>query len=170
MILSISAQAELFLLTIVLGGIMGLIYDGLRLFRRMLPHRKWWVQAEDGMYWLLLAPAVFWVLLKENSGELRFFIFLGLGGGLLLYFLVLSPLVMKVGEGILTLAAKLLRLLFDIIMTPFRLLFYVIGRPVGKIGGFCGKKGKKCLQLCKGYVKIKLKNLHRDLSILRKKP
>lgn len=157
-------------MTVALGGAMGLIYDGLRLFRHILPHRKIWVQAEDGLYWLLLAPAVFWVLLKENSGKLRFFVFLGLGGGLLLYFLLLSPFVMKVGEGVIRLAARLLGLLADILLTPFRLLFYVIGRPIGKIGGFCGKKGKKCLQLCKGYVKIKLRNLRRDLSILRKKP
>ncbi|MBM6829858.1 spore cortex biosynthesis protein YabQ [Anaerotignum lactatifermentans] len=170
MILSISGQAQLFLLSIALGGAMGWIYDGLRLFRRMMPHGRVLVQTEDALYWLFLAPAVFWVLLKENSGELRFFIFLGLGGGLLLYFLVLSPPVLKVGEGVLRLAARVIRLLFDIIMTPFRLLFYVIGRPAGKIGGFCGRKGKKCLQLCKGYVKIKLRNLRRELAILRKKP
>ncbi len=170
MILSLSSQAELFLLTVALGGIMGLLYDGLRLFRRMVPHQKGWVQAEDGLYWLLLAPLVFWVLLRENAGKLRLFIFLGLGGGLVLYFSILSPVVLRVGEGILRLGIRLLRLLVDIVLTPFRLLFYVIGRPVGKIGGFCGRKGKKGLQLCKGYVKIRLRNLRRDLCILRKKP
>ena len=33
MILSLHAQAQLFLLTVLLGGGMGLFYDGLRVFR-----------------------------------------------------------------------------------------------------------------------------------------
>ena len=37
MILSLHAQAQLFLLTILLGGGMGLVYDGLRVFRHVLP-------------------------------------------------------------------------------------------------------------------------------------
>ena len=53
MILSLHAQAQLFLLTVLLGGGMGLFYDGLRVFRHALRHNAFWVQAEDGLFWLL---------------------------------------------------------------------------------------------------------------------
>ena len=55
MILSLHAQAQLFLLTVLLGGGMGLFYDGLRVFRHALRHNAFWVQAEDGLFWLLAA-------------------------------------------------------------------------------------------------------------------
>lgn len=156
-------------MTVLLGGSMGLLYDGLRLFRRMVAHHKGWIQAEDGLYWLFLAPAVFWFLLKENSGEIRFFIFLGLGGGLLLYFCAVSPFVLRVGEGVLRMAAKILGGLLLIICTPFRLIYHVVKIPLEKFGAFYGKQRKKGLQLCKVYVKIKLSNIGRDFRILRKK-
>ena len=49
MILSLHAQAQLFLLTVFLGGGMGLFYDGLRVFRHALRHNAFWVQVEDGL-------------------------------------------------------------------------------------------------------------------------
>ncbi len=169
MILSAHDQAELFLLTILLGGLMGLLYDGLRLFRRILPHKRFWIQTEDFLYWIILALAVFSVLLHKNAGEIRFFIFLGLGGGLLLYFLVCSPFIMRVGEGVLYGAKKVIVLFFTILFTPFRLVFSVFRRPMQKMKRFCEQHSKNCLHLCKVYVKIKMGSVRRGWRMLRKK-
>lgn len=62
MILSLHAQAQLFLLTVLLGGGMGLFYDGLRVFRHALRHNAFWVQVEDGLFWLLAVFLVFCVI------------------------------------------------------------------------------------------------------------
>ena len=51
MILSLHAQAELFLLTVLMGGALGLFYDALRLFRQAFRHKALWVQVEDGCFW-----------------------------------------------------------------------------------------------------------------------
>lgn len=169
MILSAHAQAELFLLTILLGGLMGLLYDGLRLFRRMMPHTRFWVQVEDALYWVVLALVVFSILLHKNAGELRFFIFLGLGGGLLLYFLVCSPWVMKVGEKLLYGVKKIVILFFKILFTPFRLILSVFLVPVRKVNRFCGKHWKKFLHLGKVYVKIKTGSMRRTWRMFHKK-
>ena len=65
MILSLHAQASLFLLTILMGGCMGLLYDGLRVFRHALHHKPFWVQLEDGLFWLLAVFLVFSVMLGK---------------------------------------------------------------------------------------------------------
>lgn len=77
MILSLHAQAQLFLLTVFLGGGMGLFYDGLRVFRHALRHNAFWVQVEDGLFWLLAVFLVFCVMLHANAGEIRFLRFWG---------------------------------------------------------------------------------------------
>ena len=73
MILSLHEQARMFLLCIALGGGMGLLYDCLRVFRHSLHHKRFWVQAEDALFWLTAVFLVFGVLLRANSGEVRFF-------------------------------------------------------------------------------------------------
>ena len=54
--MDIQGQGSLFLCCLLLGGGMGLVYDGMRLARRILPHGVWAVQIEDGLYWAAVAP------------------------------------------------------------------------------------------------------------------
>ena len=82
MILSLHEQARMFLLCIALGGGMGLLYDCLRVFRHSLHHKRFWIQAEDALFWLTAVFLVFGVLLRANSGEVRFFSLFGLFGGM----------------------------------------------------------------------------------------
>lgn len=163
-------QTALFLLCIVLGGILGLIYDTLRLLRRMIPHRRIWVQLEDGLYWFLAAFFVFAVLLRENHGQMCFFLLLGLFGGLGLYALVCSHIIMSIGESILRLFQRLFLLLLEVILTPFRLLYLPFRTPIAKCHKFCKKHSQNILQSCRIYAKIKKSTLRRDFHFFRHKP
>lgn len=169
MILSLHAQAKLFLLTILMGGGMGLVYDGLRVFRHALPHSRFWVQLEDGLFWLLAVFLVFGVMLQASAGEIRFFTILGLFGGMGLYFLTLSRLVIAVSDSIIRLVKYIVGLFFRIVLTPFRLLWLLFRRPLIKIGGFCEKQRKKLLQSAKVYVKMKLHHLRLNWRMCRRK-
>jgi len=168
MILSLHAQAQLFLLTILLGGIMGLVYDGLRVFRHALSHKPFWVQLEDGIFWLVAVFLVFGVMLRASSGEIRFFSIFGLFGGMGLYFLTMSRLVIAISDRIIWLVKYIVVLFFRILSTPFRLVWLLIRKPLQKIRGFCGKQRKKLLHSCKVYVKMKLHHLRIDWKIFRR--
>ena len=168
MILSLHAQARLFLLTVLLGGGMGLVYDGLRVFRRAIPHQKWWVQTEDGLFWLAAVFLVFGVMLQASRGEIRFFSIFGLFGGMGLYFLTLSPLVMAVSGRIICLAKYIVRLFFRIIFTPFCLIFRPFRKPLQKIRGFCEKQRKKLLHSIKIYVKMRIHYFRIGWKIFRR--
>ncbi len=170
MILSLHAQAQLFLLTVLLGGGMGLFYDGLRVFRHALRHNAFWVQAEDGLFWLLAVFLVFCVMLHANAGEIRFFTILGLFGGMGLYFLTLSRMVLAVSDKIISAVKYMLGLFGRIVTTPFRLLWLVFSPPCEKnwriFAKNSGKNYCKALKLC---VKIIIHRLHINRRMLRKK-
>lgn len=169
MILSLHAQAGLFLLTILMGGGMGLLYDGLRVFRHALHHKPFWIQLEDGLFWLLAVFVVFCVMLQASGGEIRFFSILGLFGGMGLYFLLLSPFVIAVSDSIIRLVKDIVGLFWRIVTTPFRLVYLIFRGPMGKIGGFCGKQRKKLLQSAKLCVKMIVHRFHLDWRMLRRK-
>ena len=168
MILSLHGQAQLFLLTVFMGGIMGLVYDGLRVFRHALPHKPFWIQLEDGVFWLVAVFLVFGVMLRASSGEIRFFSIFGLFGGMGLYFLTLSRLVIAVSDRVIALVKYITVLFWNIVTTPFRLVWFVVRRPLLKFGSFCGKKRKKLLHSCKLCVKMKLHHLRIDWKIFRR--
>ena len=167
MILSLHEQARLFLLTILLGGGMGLFYDALRVFRHAVRHKRLWMQIEDGLFWLLTVFLVFCVLLRANNGEIRFFSLLGLFGGMGLYFLTLSRWVLAVSDRIIAAIRYLLGLFIRIVLTPFRLLYLPFRAPLRKLRGFCGEKRKKLLHLLQIYVKIMRGRFRRDRKFLR---
>ncbi len=168
MILSLHAQAQLFLLTVLIGGGMGLLYDGLQVFRHTLPHNRFWIQLEDALFWLLAVFAVFLILLRANAGEVRFFSIFGLFGGMGLYFLTLSPLVLAVSDTILRAVRYSIRLFLQILFTPFYLLYLPFRRPLSNLRIFCGKQKKKHLQSLRVYVKMKRNRFKRDWKLLRR--
>ena len=169
MILSLHTQARLFLVTILLGGGLGILYDGLRIFRQMVRHSRLWVQVEDGLFWFLAVFLVFSIMLRASSGEIRFFSIFGLFGGMGLYWLILSPAIMVVGVRGMRLAKRAVLLFLRIVFTPFYLIFRPFRKPLQKIRGFCGKRGKKLLHSCRVYVKMKMYDLYISWKICRRK-
>ena len=87
---------NIFLLHAFLMGIyITLVYDGLRILRRVIPHRAWAVSLEDLIFWIFCAVQVFGLLYREGNGSLRWFAVLGAGAGMLLYRKTFSPLLVK---------------------------------------------------------------------------
>lgn len=72
----------------LLGIAMVIVYDILRLFRRILPHGIVWVSIEDILYWLVAGIMIFLLLYYRNDGEFRFYIVFGIASGALLYYLL----------------------------------------------------------------------------------
>lgn len=75
-----------FMLYSIAAGIgMAFAYDFLRLFRRLVKHRRWLVDMEDILYWTACFLLSFYLLYYGNNGVLRFFAVIGAGAGMCLY-------------------------------------------------------------------------------------
>ncbi len=137
MILSINNQLFLFLLSVLFGFITGFFYDFLVIFRKLVKHFKFIIQIEDLIYWTVSALVLFFVMLKENYGEIRGFLILGCFLGMIFYFSIASKIFLEISDRILLLIKKILIVVFKIIFTPlsyvYKLFRKIFDLTIGKI-------------------------------------
>ncbi len=96
----IYAETELFVVCLLLGAVLALVYDGVRIFRMLFPHREIVVDLEDLVFWMFTAWMVFRTLFYYNRGALRGYAFLGLFLGVLIYMLTISRILMLLADKI----------------------------------------------------------------------
>ena len=151
---SILKEADILLKALATGAVLILVYDFLRIIRRLVPHGTVWIAIEDILFWVGSAVAVFAMLCQENDGYLRGFSIGGVVLGMILYSVTLSPLVVK--ESVFLLE-KILYLLFRPLVCFFKLLKKPV-RFMGKsrkIGRFLKKQLKKVWKTVKiGLCKL----------------
>ena len=92
---SIVAQTQIFLYAIVLGFAMGSVYDAGRCMRA-LGGNQWLLTALlDTLYCAIWMLALVGFTLIHGDGSLRSYILLGCTGGMTLYFLTVSRVVVR---------------------------------------------------------------------------
>jgi spore cortex biosynthesis protein YabQ len=92
---------------VVCGLTMGLVFDLYRVVSRKFRIPRWLLPALDLVYWAAATLGVFKVLLGHNHGEVRLYVFLGLGIGVTGYFGLFSPWVLKAAARLLDAGAWL---------------------------------------------------------------
>jgi spore cortex biosynthesis protein YabQ len=165
MILSMPEQAWLFLTTVVVGVVVGLFYDFFRVLRKTAPHGYLAVQLEDLFFWLAVTVLVFYYMLHRNYGEIRFFSLLGMGVGVVLYFVTVSRFIVKISVAIVEYLKKVIAAVVRIILLPLRLLFAFVFPPAKK----AARSLQKRLRLLGRYGKMKARKTARNWAIVRRK-
>ncbi len=151
---TILKEADILLKAFATGVILMLVYDLLRIVRKLLPHGIFLISLEDFLFWTASAVVIFAMLFRENDGYLRAFSIGGVVLGMAVYALTVSRFVVK---GAVFLLEKLIYLLFRPIVCMIRLLRRPAGavrRRIRKILRFSKKRLKKIwkavkISLCK---------------------
>lgn len=78
------AEIVIFLKSLCLGALMLLLYDFLRVIRRVFIHGLVWMSIEDFLFWIVFAGCFFLGVCVENDGILRFYMLVGMSVGALL--------------------------------------------------------------------------------------
>ncbi|GAW92239.1 spore cortex biosynthesis protein YabQ [Calderihabitans maritimus] len=87
----VNQQVFHFVFTLLIGFIFGLIFDFYRIFRWLFKPKKFGTYLGDLFLWILLTALGFNLLLVSNLGEVRFYVFIGMGAGFALYYRFFSP-------------------------------------------------------------------------------
>jgi len=161
----ISGQGWLFLSTVAVGAIIGLLYDLFRIFRRVATHSVWVVQLEDFLFWIFATGAMFYFMLNRNYGEIRLFSIIGAACGVALYFATVSQVVLKVSVTVINFIKRVIIAAVRIIIFPLRLIYNFFAPVVKKVSA----KGRKNLHSIARYGKIHMRKTMRSWFILRKK-
>ena len=131
-------EMTLFAICMLLGAMLAMVYDIIRIFRLLVPHADIIVDIEDLVFWIFTAWMVFRTLVIYNRGALRAYAFIGMFLGVILYSLTLSKLLMYIVRR----------------MVPYwKRFFSLMGRPFRIFGHFI----RKTLKNMASQVKIAIK-------------
>lgn len=125
--ISIAAQTVVFLQAILLGAAIGVYYDFLRAVRREGRLGSILTALLDGAFWLAVIVAFALFVLLIADGSERSYVLVGCAGGLALYFLTLSPMVLNLLIWVLDAVLAVFGWMLRIILLPMRFLQRVAG-------------------------------------------
>ncbi len=110
-------QGQIFILFFVAGICIGLIYDIFRVLRKNFHTSDLITQIEDVIFLVFSGFLVLYSILKFNNGEVRFYLFMAIFLGILLYFLTISKpyviiinVIVKFCKNILVFIIKLIKI------------------------------------------------------------
>lgn len=92
------------------GAAMLIVYDSLRILRRVISHKGWVTGLEDILYWAGSSLFIFTGLYRQNSGILRGYFFVGMALGMVVYSWTFSAYFVKGASGLLNRLKKILKI------------------------------------------------------------
>lgn len=114
-------ESRFWLNFVLLGVGITLVYDCLRILRRVFPHGIIWISLEDLVYWIFVSFSIFYLLYYENNGAFRWFAIFGAALGMLLYKKSLSEWLVTLLSGILLRVRKLVGSMWRFVTKPLRM-------------------------------------------------
>ena len=143
----IQNQAYLFLIFVVNGILIGFIFDFFRILRISFKTKDFVTYLEDLFFWIMTGILLIYSIFVFNNGEIRFFMFLGVMIGTILYMLLISKYIIKVNVSILLFMKKMLSIPIKLCYKIIRIIFF---RPISfiiiNIRKNIHKINKKCIK------------------------
>lgn len=134
--LGILGELQFFAWAVLRGVFILVIYDVLRIFRRIVPHGVFWISLEDILYWLLTALLIFELLYRENDGAVRAYALIAIAIGMLFYHQTVSSYLVEW-------ISKFLKWILGILLKPLVLVFQKVVQVGKMVYRFYKKKLKK---------------------------
>lgn len=129
--ISVAGQTYTFLMSLIFGAILGLFYDIFRIFRIAFDFGKIAVFIEDALFFTISAVLTFIFIFTVNSGEIRFFILIGILAGAVIYYYTIGMLIYKSAKVIIGFVKMIIRGILRIILKPFYLIYRLM-KPIFK--------------------------------------
>lgn len=143
-------QLYIFLLFILTGIVIGIVFDIFRIFRRSFKTNDIITYVQDFLFWLVTGCILLFSIFTFNNGGLRGYIFIGIILGVLLHLLLLSKYFINIFVKIFSVLKKiigypiywLLNFTKNYILSPLSKILSKIRLKLPKIE-LKGKKSKK---------------------------
>ena len=146
-------QAYLFLIFILNGFLIGILFDIFRILRKSFKTSNIITYIQDILFWILTGCILIYSIFKFNDGELRGFIFIGIFIGVSIYLLLFSKSFIKINLYIISIIK---RIIYYIVILPLNFVFKLFKKIIFKPASFIIINFRRTLS----NLIIKLKNLH----------
>lgn len=152
-------QSYLFLIFTVNGFIIGMLFDFFRILRKTFKTSDFITYIQDIIFWILTGLLILYSIFQFNNGEIRLYMFLGIGIGAILYLLLISKYVVKISVAILCKIKEVIQKIIKIVLFPIKATAKICQKIIEKIN--ITTKIKKIFQKMQ-------KNLLKTKGILKK--
>ena len=122
----INTQLYLFLIFILNGLIIGLLFDFFRILRKAIKTSDLITCIEDVVFWILTGLIILYSIFTYNNGEIRLFMFLAIIIGVILYMMMISKFIMGISLTIINFVKKIISIIINVIKIPINLLINLI--------------------------------------------
>lgn len=116
-------QEYSFIVFILNGLIIGLIFDIFRIFRKSFKTPDFITYLQDFLFWIIAGSILLYSIFKFNNGELRLYIFIGILLGVSAYILIFSRFFIKISVEIINFVKKVL---FILIVVPTKFIIKLL--------------------------------------------
>lgn len=133
------SQALIFAYSIAGGALAAFLYDLFRIKRRIIKTGMLATSIEDFVYWMLVSVIMLATVYYSNEGEIRGYIILGAALGAILYFIILSHMIINSSIFIANIVKQIFTYIYKVIFFPIKILIKAIKIPLNAIGSACSK-------------------------------
>ena len=158
-------QANLFLIFTINGILIGLLFDIFRILRKSFKTSDIITYTEDLVFWILTGLLLLYSIFTFSNGEVRFYMFLAVFCGCLIYMLLFSKYFISINVKIIAIIKKIIKTILSIVILPFKIILQLLKKiffkPINfmtinlkKIGNNIQKKSKNIFKLQKNKKKV----------------
>ena len=128
----INNQAQLFLVFIINGIIIGILFDFFRILRKSFKTNDITTYIEDFLFWILTGFSILFTLFKFNNGEIRLYMFFAIAIGILFYILIFSSYIIKLNVSIIFFLKKTIKKILFYIYIPIKFILKIVKKIIFK--------------------------------------
>lgn len=139
----ITNQAYLFLIFIIDGIIIGLLFDFFRILRKTIKTSDIITYIQDALFWILTGIIILYTTFTFNDGEIRIYMFIAILLGVICYITLISSYIIKINVKIVNIIKNIIIKIFSTIIVPFKCSFRWIKNLFDKILAKKIKNNKK---------------------------
>lgn len=153
----VTNQAYLFLIFTINGIIIGLLFDVFRVLRRSFKTSDGITYIQDILFWILTGFILLYSIFTFSNGEIRFYMFLGVFLGCLIYMLLFSKYFIGINVKIILVLKKIIGRIISVIIFPIKIIMRFIKKIFFKPTNFITINIKKFKSNCQKKIKNILK-------------
>lgn len=158
----VTNQAYLFLIFIINGIIIGLLFDFFRILRKSFKTKDIITYIQDVLFWILTGFTILYSTFTFNNGEIRIFMFIAILIGIIFYMTLISTYIIKINVKIINLIKNLLQKMFNILLAPFKWIYKILKNILYKPFKFIKNKLLNIFKLLNNFIANLRKNIKFD--------
>ena len=116
-------QTYLFLVYIISGMLIGILFDIFRVLRKSFNTKDFFTYIEDIIFWIITGLFLIFVIFRFNNGEIRGYSICGILLGIAIYIFSISKIFIKINVKIITFLKKIITYIYRFVIRVIKKLF-----------------------------------------------